>query len=93
MATGDMLASFSLVLRASPSFSLERKIEIELERNEAKEGEMKMESWMVVAECLQGDAHGLSYTNINNGTFTPSVLFSSLPISFSLFHANVFGVN
>lgn len=42
---------------------------------------MKMESGMMVAEGLWGDAHRLSRTNINNETFTPSVLLFMLSLS------------
>lgn len=66
------------------SFSLETKLELEPERSEAKEREMKMESGMLVAEGLRGDARGLSQTNINNETFAPSVLLSIAPFSLSL---------
>lgn len=54
-------------------------------RSEAKEGEMKMESGMLVAEGLRGDPSGLSQTNINNETFAPSVLLFIPPLPLSLF--------
>lgn len=47
----------------------------------ARKIEMKMESGMTVAEGLWGDARRLSRTNINNETFTPSVLLLMLPLS------------
>lgn len=48
--------------------------------SEAREREMKMESGMMVAEGLWGDARRLSRTN-NNETFTSSVLLLMLPLS------------
>lgn len=42
---------------------------------------MKMESGMMVAEGLWGDARRLSRTNINNETFTSSVLRLMLPLA------------
>lgn len=56
---------------------------MEPERSEAKERD-EMESGMLVAEGLWGDARGLSQTNINNETFAPSVLLSIALPSLSL---------
>lgn len=56
-------------------------MEAAVARSEAREREMKMESGMMVAGGLWGDARRLSRTNINNETFTPSVLLFVLPLS------------
>lgn len=57
------------------------RVEGAVARSEAREREMKMESGMMVAEGLWGDARRISRTNINKETFTSSVLLLMMPLS------------